>query len=171
MLNCPCLLLVPAVSNLTRLGCLVFAAVFCDPAAAIAQSVPAAKSQAWPAPVRNVGYIEELPEFTESAGYQSSGYLHAGPLNSLRTPLQPHHVIRSPDRGPAAANHKSKGVPHPPHHSFHRRVQPAPAMLPEANQREVWKTPYSYGYFGASGTRHWTKHHGYRDRYTEWRLK
>jgi hypothetical protein len=157
---------ISAVSTLTRLGYLVLVAVFLDPAVLLAQSVPGEKSQVWPTPVRNVDYVEALPEVAQPAGYQSFG-----PLNSLRTPLQPHHVIRPPASRPAGANHQSKAVPRPPHHSFRRRVQPAPAMLPEANQRETWKTPYSYGYFGASGSRHWTMHHGYRDRYTEWRLK
>ena len=157
------------MSTLTRLGCLIIiiiTAVVLQSSASIAQSVPEQHSRVWPAAVRNVAHVEAVPATTQPAGY-----LSAGPINSLRTPLHPHRVLRSPKRQPAAGHHKSKLIPHPPHHAIHRRVQPAPAMLPEANQREIWKTPYSYGHFGASGTRHWTLHHGYRDRYTEWRLK
>jgi hypothetical protein len=47
---------------------------------------------------------------------------------------------------------------------------PPPAMMRQANSRNTWKTPYSYGYFGASSTRQWSLHYGYRDRSTEWRL-
>jgi hypothetical protein len=97
------------------------------------------------------------------------------PPNALRdlASLAPHRVILAPNRQPTA---EKQAIKHPrfhhPHYwsQYHRPVQPAPAVLPEANQRETWKTPYSYGYFGASNKRHWTAHHGYRDRYTEWRL-
>ena len=51
------------------------------------------------------------------------------------------------------------------------QIQPPPAMLPNANRSETWKTPYSYGYFGASGKRQWSLSHGYRDRYTQWELR
>lgn len=42
------------------------------------------------------------------------------------------------------------------------------ALIPNTMQMPVWKTPFSYGYFGSSGTKHWYRHHGYRDRRTEW---
>ena len=58
-----------------------------------------------------------------------------------------------------------------PHLLHHHAQQVPPAVIPDAAQREVWKSPYSYGYFGASGTRRWTRHHGYRDRGKEWRLR
>jgi hypothetical protein len=95
------------------------------------------------------------------------------PTNLLRQ--QPHQVLQSPGRVPqAAGNHPTK---HPhfyqPHYwsKYHRPIQPSPAVLPAADAAERWKSPYSYGYFGASGHRQWKQHHGYRDRYTEWRLQ
>lgn len=61
--------------------------------------------------------------------------------------------------------------PRPPLTSVMQRFRPGPADLPAAQRRSVWKTPYSYGYFGAKSKRHWTSHHGYRDRYTQWSLR
>ncbi|TWU39923.1 hypothetical protein Q31b_32390 [Novipirellula aureliae] len=57
---------------------------------------------------------------------------------------------------------------HPPRTSIRRRKLPAPATIPEAIEQPRWKTPYSYGYFGANPKPIWTKHHGYRDNYTQW---
>ena len=48
----------------------------------------------------------------------------------------------------------------------HPRREPATIERARANPR--WKTPYAYGYFGAPGGRHWSVHHGYRDRTTQW---
>ena len=50
-------------------------------------------------------------------------------------------------------------------------IQPSQATIPDARERATWKQPYSYGYFGASGNPHWGKHHGYRDKYTEFRYR
>ena len=41
----------------------------------------------------------------------------------------------------------------------HRR-----AALPTAVVQPIAKTPYSYGFFGATPPRQWTRHEGYRDR-------
>lgn len=61
---------------------------------------------------------------------------------------------------------------HPlPHLIGHHADQPTPAVIPDAIHREVWKSPFSYGYFGASGSRRWIRHYGYRDRDKEWRLR
>lgn len=55
---------------------------------------------------------------------------------------------------------------------IHQRTpQLPPAVIPDASHREVWKSPFSYGYFGATGTRQWVRHYGYRDRDREWRLR
>lgn len=95
-----------------------------------------------------------------------------GPVNILRpTHLHPHQVLLAPNRPSAQPSSKQRQHRFAPHLSQHHPIQPPPAQLPEANQRPRWKTPYSYGYFGASGTKHWNLHYGYRDRYTEWRLK
>jgi hypothetical protein len=159
------------VSTFAPVALLGVASILFSPAVSLGQSIVHAsgdyQSQQWPAPVRNVQYTE-----TQSWPGDSSA-MQAGPLNPLRSPLPPHHVIQSPTKPKKTTRHSSQ-APVPRHPSFahhHRMLQPTPALLPEAKQRETWKTPYSYGYFGASGTRHWTKHHGYRDRHTEWRLR
>ncbi len=113
----------------------------------------------WPAPVRQVQHVE-WDGIPQSVAPATASH-------------HQHQILRAP--GPraatsAAARHHEKYLQkHPPHLSIQQRIQPAPAKLPLANQRETWKTPYSYGYFGASGRRHWSRHYGYRDRYTEWR--
>lgn len=91
---------------------------------------------------------------------------------------QPHPVLDSdhahvaPHVSPLASHHHAAShYPHPPHLAIKRRLQPPPATLPQAATQNVWKTPYSYGYFGASGKRHWSRHHGYRDRYIQWQLQ
>jgi hypothetical protein len=125
----------------------------------------------WPAPVRHVSAVDEPAHAVEAGAEQQAYVFSPHPVNQLRSsgPLQPHQVIRSPFRTDGGAHQKAERQ-HPPHSSLLRRT-PKPAVLPEADQRETWKTPYSYGYFGASGTRHWNMHHGYRDRYVEWRLQ
>jgi hypothetical protein len=130
-------------------------------------SVPgSARLADWPAPVRQVQHLE----VAESAG------LGSVPVNHLRVApaLSPHRVLQPPRQGQPS---QGKAGDHPrfhhPHYwsQCHRPVQPAPARLPEANRRGTWKPPYSYGYFGAGNSRHWGLHFGYRDRYTEWRLR
>lgn len=43
--------------------------------------------------------------------------------------------------------------------------------IPNANRVPVWKTPYSYGHFGASRNRQWTLHNGHQETYTQWTLR
>ncbi|MFG0267961.1 MAG: hypothetical protein ACF8AM_22820, partial [Rhodopirellula sp. JB055] len=43
--------------------------------------------------------------------------------------------------------------------------------IPAATVQPRWKTPYSYGYFGAEGKRHWSRQHGYNDRSLQWSLR
>lgn len=145
-----------------------------------------------PNPIRQADHTEpltDLPGTTPPSIYDSStdygdsvaesawGTGYDLPINGLRgQPTHAHQVIRAPSNQPpgqqqASGKISKKHLVHPPYSSHRRRIQPAPATLPGGKQRESWKSPYSYGYFGASGTRHWSLHHGYRDRYTEWRLK
>ena len=141
--------------------------------------------RAWPAPVRNASHTEmHIGETGNSAGEViTQGFFSGSPYNALRGPSPPHQVLQAPDQA-SASNHRLGGKPlglgkniekkratHPPHSNYVRRFQPAPAVIPGAAEQTQWKTPYSYGYFGASSTRHWSMHHGHRDRYTEWRLK
>ncbi len=65
----------------------------------------------------------------------------------------------------------SRLIPRPPLSSLLQRIPAASGTIPEARRTPVWKQPYSYGYFGASGKRHWTKHHSYRDNDTRWTLR
>ncbi len=145
-----------------------------------------------PNPIRQADHTEPLadsPNIAPPSVYDSStdsgdsiaesswGIGHDLPINGLRgQPTHAHRVIRAPSLQPpgqqkAAGKTSKKHLVHPPYSSHRRRIQPAPATLPGGKERQTWKSPYSYGYFGASGTRHWSLHHGYRDRYTEWRLK
>lgn len=124
------------------------------------------RSAEWPSPVRSVQHVEADPSFEPI------------PVELTKPPLHPHHVIAAPPP-PGAEMERVRGPHHggpdkfhfPFHPSHHAPLQASNAKLPRANLRKTWKTPYSYGYFGASGTRHWSLHHGYRDRYTEWRLR
>ena len=103
---------------------------------------------------------------------------------TIGLPSPTHRVIRSPGQSQAAEStrkgsrhgihHKAEAIrdrhrkTHPDHSSIHRRIQPEPPTIPGGREQEAWKQPYSYGYFGASGERHWSMQHGYRDRYTQW---
>lgn len=63
-----------------------------------------------------------------------------------------------------------------PDHEAHRRghwwqKKPAPPTIPGAVVEPVWRSPYSYGYFGAGRHRHWQRHYGARQSYTQWTLK
>ena len=87
--------------------------------------------------------------------------------------LQPHQLLLAPNHPTSEHRQhvkRGKGLPLL-HHKHHRPIQPPAPLLPESNSRPIWKAPYSYGHFGASGTRHWSVHYGYRDRMTEWRLR
>ncbi len=142
----------------------------------------------WPAPVRQAQYIETHDQsIAESGGepyYEATmnGYGNGDQFeNALATPTHAHQVIRAPGPKPLPNSHGSmssngegeRPPNHPlhPNYRLHHQVQPVAATIPEARQTEIWKTPYSYGYFGASGTRQWSLHNGYRDKYTEWRLR
>ena len=113
-------------------------------------------------------------------------------LSRERVQMQPEHTVLPNTELPSHASHGSQASSsghknprqrihdevsakkekyrqtHPDHSSIRRRVQPSPATIPNGREREIWKQPYSYGYFGASGERHWAMQHGYRDRYTQW---
>ncbi|TWU49760.1 hypothetical protein [Rubripirellula reticaptiva] len=118
----------------------------------------------------------------------------------LPVPLPAHQVIAAPRPKPRSASHGGAGArighdggglhgelhddlashhdaerrsftnPLPPGYRLHHHIQAPTATIPNAVRRETWKTPYSYGYFGASGTRSWSRHTSYRDNKTEWRL-
>ncbi len=151
------------------------------------QSVPASPGQmgsrVWPPPVRRpansksdparssrVRTAQHLDVVPSMSTWGQDGEFTDLPVNALRASSPQHRVIRSPSLQPKPDHLKRHASSHPPHLSHHRPIQPSPAVLPDANQQETWKTPYSYGYFGASSSRHWSRHHGYRDHSTQWRL-
>lgn len=57
------------------------------------------------------------------------------------------------------------------HLPLHADKRTRPIVIPGAVPVPVWKTPYSYGYFGASRTRQWAQHHGHQRTYTQWTLR
>lgn len=84
------------------------------------------------------------------------------------TPTIPYDVIESPFRQPHREETLHVGSKHHPPITNREGPRTVRAVIPNTMQMPVWKTPYSYGYFGTSGTKHWYRHHGYRDRRTEW---
>lgn len=96
-------------------------------------------------------------------------------------PTGGHHASASSPAGGLFHQGDKQHLPGPPLHGQHLKfakkkwplgpMQPRQARIPDARERPTWKQPYSYGYFGSSGNRHWGTHHGYRDRYTEYRYR
>ena len=96
--------------------------------------------------------------------------VHELPDHGLQSvmPTIPYDVIESPFRQPYREETLHfRSDRHPPitHREGPRTER---AVVSGASQMPVWKTPFSYGYFGARGTKHWHWHHGYRDRRSEW---
>ncbi len=56
-------------------------------------------------------------------------------------------------------------------HFLHANKTPRPVAIPDAVRVPVWKTPYSYGHFGASRNRQWSLHNGYQRTHTQWTLR
>jgi len=56
-------------------------------------------------------------------------------------------------------------------HFLHADKMTPPPAIPQASRVPVWKTPYSYGHFGASRTRQWSFHRGHQEGYTQWTLR
>lgn len=56
-------------------------------------------------------------------------------------------------------------------HFLHADKMSRPPAIPTANRMPVWKTPYSYGHFGATRNRQWSFHNGYQQTYTQWTLR
>lgn len=51
---------------------------------------------------------------------------------------------------------------------LHELTVPERASIPDASTVPRWKAPYAYGYFGAAGSRQWSRTNGYRDVYKRW---
>lgn len=134
----------------------------------------ASKRITWPQPVCQVDFLDQ-PELHADQFAVPSGQTQFGPAavpshqilaapNQLR-PSDPHHL------GGQGIAKRPPSHPLHPNYRLHHQVQAPPATIPGATRREAWKTPYSYGHFGASHTRSWSLHNGYRDAVTEWRQK
>lgn len=74
------------------------------------------------------------------------------------------HVRADGRHGAAAARYEAN-------RRGHGWQKPAPATIPGAVVESVWRTPYSYGYFGAGRHRHWQRHYGLQQAFTQWTLK
>ena len=144
-----------------------------------ARTRPASRSTStarFASPVRIVEHRTALQPFKPALHIHTSPIVEEQALPSetsmsLGAMPQSHQIIDSPFRGTDRHGKiVTEGHRHPPvlKHHFAR---PHRAVIPEANRQPVWKTPYSYGYFGASGSKHWHRHVGYRDRSIEWQYR
>lgn len=114
----------------------------------------------------------------------STAYFPAAPFTSA-----PHLVLQQPPTQKAEGNvvitdEAGQSVAVDPHgqatahsqgmsvaHFLHAEKMPRPVSIPGATRMPVWKTPYSYGHFGASRNRQWSLHHGHQHAYTQWTLR
>lgn len=113
----------------------------------------------------NHGYTNEAVTAPVSARQGHSIHGHSIHGHSVHGPLLPTlpGVVNDPiSAGPGRIGLGTHWIKNYPQH------QPS---IPGATVAPRWKTPYSYGHFGAEGKRHWTRQHGYRDRYLQWTLR
>ncbi len=117
---------------------------------------------------------------TQASSHHSSGHgvVTVRGVNELGMPVYSHEIIRAPRITSMDGSHRgydsggsARRIAHLPHLIHHSPEQAPQAVIPDASHREIWKSPYSYGHFGASSARHWKLHFGYRDRDKEWRLR
>jgi len=83
-------------------------------------------------------------------------------------------VVAEPGQNPSAGAAEQTGIlPHEKvaEHILHANKTPRAVPIPGATRAPLWKTPYSYGHFGARRNRQWTQHHGYQNDYTQWTLR
>ena len=108
----------------------------------------------------NHGYTNQKLTAPASASHGNS--VHGNPVHG---PLLP--TLPGVENDPISAGPGRVGLGT---HWIQRYPQHLPS-IPGATVAPNWKTPYSYGHFGAEGKRHWTRQHGYRDRYLQWTLR
>lgn len=83
-------------------------------------------------------------------------------------------VVTDSGQDRSAEHHASAGVlPHEKvaKHFLHADKTTRAVPIPGATRAPMWKTPYSYGHFGASRNRQWSLQHGYQNAYTQWTLR
>lgn len=128
---------------------------------AVVPSTHHAQGQTW------LGY-QETPGQT-SVGYQNHSPTGVSGSASGAVPGLHHHL---PDMPGVENDPHSVGPGHLGMGTHWLKTRPQPRQtIPGATVAPSWKTPYSYGYFGSEGKRHWTRQHGYRDRYLQWTLR
>ena len=115
-------------------------------------------------PVRVAEHRFHLSEMVESPEHSQV----ATAFDIALTPTIPYDLIESPFRQPYREDRLQRRSKHHPPIPQREGPRTERAVIPNTIQLPVWKTPFSYGYFGTSGTKHWYGHHGYRDRRTEW---
>lgn len=98
------------------------------------------------------------------------------PASLVQQAAPPSIAFHSPPHLPGDSVHVSGDSVHvPAAHDTNRRghwwQKPEPATVPGAIVEPVWRTPYSYGYFGAARHRHWQRHFGLKQSFTQWTLK
>lgn len=119
------------------------------------------------------------PSHTASPGGQGD---HAAPVDVATSSHSghrglthhglPHHGSILPELPGVENDPKSAGPGHLGLGTHWIRERPRlHPPIPGATVAPRWKTPYSYGHFGAEGKRSWTRQHGYRDRYLQWSLR
>jgi hypothetical protein len=120
-------------------------------------------------PVRVAEHRYHSPEKVEASGQsQSISAVEPVAVDIALTPTIPYDVIESPFRQPHREETIYVGSKYHPPITHREGPRTERAVIPNTVQMPVWKTPFSYGYFGTGGTKHWYWHHGYRDRRTEW---
>lgn len=115
-------------------------------------------------PVRVAEHRFHSSEMVESSEHSQV----AAAVDIALTPTIPYDVIESPFRQPHREDTLHVGSKYHPPITQREGPRTERAVIPNTIQMPVWKTPFSYGYFGTSGTKHWYSHHGYRDRRTVW---
>jgi len=123
-------------------------------------------------PLLQVQYVEPLDVRAIAQGSASHQVIRAPRIEYSESPIPSQSAGGPVTMNPVPTNPAPSSALDPlPHLLNHHATQAPPAVIPDASHREVWKSPYSYGFFGARGSRQWTRHYGYRDRGKEWRLR
>lgn len=127
------------------------------------QQAPPMAPDALPPPLTSLPPSVEVQQ--ETWGHLPPPQMPAG--SAFWSAGAPHLVLRP--HAPVSATSPHAAGYYPSHAASHREnvAGPRPA-LPGATTLHLQKTPYSYGYFGASGRRHWSLHFGHQQSYTQW---
>ncbi|MCP4943535.1 MAG: hypothetical protein GY924_16380 [Planctomycetaceae bacterium] len=128
------------------------------------RQTPLGRADSGHPPVRVAEHRFHTSEMVESSQHSQV----AAAADIALTPTIPYDVIESPFRQPYREDTLHVRSKYHPPITLREGPRTERAVIPNTMQMPVWKTPFSYGYFGTSGTKHWYGHHGYRDRRTVW---